>query len=524
MMQYSIFTDADWLFPDSAHSGEKAVELLAPRGGHGGAQILCDLPAGTAPRFVWEGDPGPEVRLFQLLPVGVNENTSATLMTTTDYESCRDFVTRRAPFQVYDALRPLDGPLPEGRTALYLSVEASAQTAPGTYTGKLLLTDREAVPVRCRVSGVEVPAPGKGAVGVLNFFDYDNLAAQHGVEKGSEAYWALFRQYVRAELDMRCTHILLPPGEAVFEEGRLTGFDFTLARRAGRIAAEEDAPWLCGGHIAHWHDWDDGEYYPNWDQKTGVTTPEGYLQMQKYFRQWRQVIEDNGWQGRMAQALADEPQTYNDKTYRVLAGMCRKFLPGVPIIDAVETTNLGGGIDIWVPKQDTYEKWREAYETLKAAGEEMWFYTCAFPAGAIMNRSMDLPLTASRAVMWMGALYRLSGFLHWGFNYYIGEDIWNSACCPHKGALLPAGDAHIVYPGPEGPWRSMRFEAQRSGVEEWELLARALRAAPEETEALLRAVCSSFREYTREGKVLLAARAKLIRILERADLGPQTAV
>ena len=38
------------------------------------------------------------------------------------------------------------------------------------------------------------------------------------------------------------------------------------------------------------------------------------------FRQWRQVIEDNGWQGRMAQALADEPQTYNDKTYRVLAG------------------------------------------------------------------------------------------------------------------------------------------------------------------------------------------------------------
>ena len=41
----------------------------------------------------------------------------------------------------------------------------------------------------------------------------------------------------------------------------------------------------------------------------------------------------------------------------------------------------------------------------------------------------------------MGALYRLSGFLHWGFNYYIGDDIWNSACCPHKGALLPAGDA-----------------------------------------------------------------------------------
>lgn len=370
--------------------------------------------------------------------------------------------------------------------------------------------------MKCAVSAAEVPPPGGGAVGMLNFFDYDNLAVQHGVEKGGEAYWRLFRQYVRAELDMRCTHILLPPGEAVFEGGKLTGFDFTLAQRAGQIAAEENAPWLCGGHIAHWHDWDDGEYFPNWDQKTGITTPEGYLQIQLYFRQWREVIEANGWQGRMAQALADEPQTCNDKTYRILAGMCRKFLPGVPIIDAVETTNLGGGIDIWVPKQDTYEKWRDAYEALKAAGEEMWFYTCAFPAGAIMNRSMDLPLTASRAVMWMGALYRLSGFLHWGFNYYIGDDIWHSACCPHKGALLPAGDAHIVYPGPEGPWRSMRFEAQRAGAEEWELLEQAFRAAPEETEKLIHAVCSSFREYTREGKVLTGTRAQLIRLLERA--------
>lgn len=518
-MSCSVFTDADWLFPDSAHSGAAGIDILAPRGGHGGAQVLCDLTAQAVPRLVWDGGRGPEVRLFRLLPVGVNENTSATLMTTTDYESCRAFVTRKAPFQVYDALRPIDGPLPEGRSALYLCAEASLRTLPGIYTGKLLLTEGEAIPVRCGISSAEVPPPGRGAVGMLNFFDYDNLAAQHGVKKGSEAYWPLFRQYVRAQLDMRCTHILLPAGEAVFADGKLSGFDFTLAQRAGQIADEEGAPWLCGGHIAHWHDWDDGEYFPNWDSKTGVTTPEGYLQIQKYFRQWRAVIEANRWQGRMAQALADEPQTYNDKTYRILAGMCRKHLPGVPIIDAVETTNLGGGIDIWVPKQDTYEKWRSAYEALKAAGEEMWFYTCAFPAGPIMNRSMDLPLTASRAVMWMGALYRLSGFLHWGFNYYIGDDIWHSACCPHKGALLPAGDAHIVYPGPDGPWRSMRFEAQRAGAEEWELLEQAFRISPEETAGLIREVCSSFREYTPSGAVLTAARARLLHLLESGPSG-----
>lgn len=216
----------------------------------------------------------------------------------------------------------------------------------------------------------------------------------------------------------------------------------------------------------------------------------------------------------MTQSLADEPQTCNDGTYRILAGIFRKFLPGIPVVEAVETTNLGGAIDIWVPKQDTYEKWKDEYEALKAAGEEMWFYTCAFPAGPIMNRSMDLPLTVSRLILWMAALYRLKGFLHWGFNYYIGSDIWHSACCPHKGELLPAGDAHIVYPGQKGPLKSMRFEAQRAGAEDYELLVQALRLSPEKTDSLIQSVCRDFRTYTRKGQDLLAARNKLLTLIE----------
>ncbi|GKI13586.1 hypothetical protein CE91St44_00710 [Oscillospiraceae bacterium] len=517
-MKYSVFTDADWIYPDSPHGGGDEVRLSAARGGHAGAQILGEAPAAPVRlRFAWRQSGGPRVQLYQLAPVGVNENTSPTLMTTTDYESCRAFVTRRAPFEVYDALRPVEEGLAEGRLALYLCAEAAPEQAPGVYTGELVIAEGAAetrVPVRCTVHSAQVPPLAAARFSMLNFFNYEGLAAQHGVEPGGEAYWQLFRQYVRAQLEMRCTHILLPPGEAVFQNGVLAGFDFSAAERAGRIALEEGAVKLCGGHVAHWHEWDDSEYYPNWDDSTGVSTPEGYLQMRLYFTRWAQIVRRNGWQGCMTQALADEPQTHNDGTYRILAGMFRKFLPGVPIIDAVETTNLGGGIDVWVPKQDTYEKWRGAYEALKAAGEEMWFYTCAFPAGPIMNRSMDLPLTASRAVLWMGALYRLTGFLHWGFNYYIGDDLRHSACCPHKGALLPAGDAHIVYPGPAGPWRSMRFEAQRAGAEECELLMQAAASAPTEADGIIRKVCTSFREYTRRGGELLSAREELFSLLE----------
>lgn len=529
MIRFSVFHDTDWLYPDSEHSALTDIRLHLPRGGHDAVQLLVDAPD-TPVSVSWHPDDlisdnrcRPAVLLYQLLPIGVNENTSATLMTTTDYESCREFVTRRAPFNVYDALKPFCGEVPSGgRFALYLCAEASAETTPGEYTGTLRITGsgRETrIPVCCRVHMPLVPALSDSRLGMLNFFDYDGLASQHKTVKGSDGYWETYRQYVRAQIALRCTHILLPPGKALYRDDVLTGFDFSMAERAGRIALEEGAVRLCGGHIAHWHEWDDAEYYPGWDQNTGISTPEGYLQLRLYFTKWAQVIRKNGWENCMTQALADEPQTHNDKTYRILAAICRKFLPDVPIIDAVETVNLGGGIDIWVPKQDTYEKWKNEYETLQAAGEEMWFYTCAFPAGPAMNRSMDLPLTVSRLVLWMGALYRLSGFLHWGFNYYTGTDIWHSACCPHKGALLPAGDAHIVYPGDDGtPWRSMRFEAQRGGAEDYELLMQAVTVDPEQTDALIRTVCTTFRNYVRTGNEVSAARLKLIDFLEKEAL------
>lgn len=177
---------------------------------------------------------------------------------------------------------------------------------------------------------------------------------------------------------MRCTHILLPPGRPVYENGHLAGFDFTAAQRVGRIAAEEGAPYLCGGHIAHWSEWTGEEYFLAWDSSTGVTTQEGYLQLRRYFTAWAGIVRENGWEGRMTQALADEPQQGNARTYRILACIFRRFLPGVPIIDAVETTDLGGGIDIWVPKQDTYENGRMPFALSRTPGKKSGFIPVHF--------------------------------------------------------------------------------------------------------------------------------------------------
>ena len=99
-MNYSIFNDTDWLYPDSSHSRTEHIRLTVPRGGHAGVQILGEIPdAPLRLRCSWHQDEakaGLTVSLFRLLPVGVNENTDSRLMTTTDFERCKSFVTRKA--------------------------------------------------------------------------------------------------------------------------------------------------------------------------------------------------------------------------------------------------------------------------------------------------------------------------------------------------------------------------------------------------------------------------------------------
>ena len=518
-MNWCVYDDCTWTFPDSSRIGAQTVHLDAPRGGHAAFQLLAAPPAGAGYcrlSFRWETPCTLDVKIFCLTPVTVNENTSPSLMTTLNYDSCRSYVTRQAPFDVYDALMPCFSDGTAEGDAFYISIEIPPDTVPGTYRGVFRAVWGDAAaecPVCCQVYAACVPAAGKGVLSMLNFFCYDNIYAQHHAAEGSAEWYRLMRLYIRAQLEMRCTHILLPAGQPVFCDGRLVDFNFSAAERVGQIAQEEGAPCLCGAHIAHWSEWTGAEYYPFWDETTSVTSQEGYFQLRMYFSAWERIIRKNNWQNCMAQALADEPQVHNASTYRILAAICRKFLPGIPILDAVEATDLGGGIDVWIPKLDTYEKNRQIFDRLKSAGEEMWFYTCAFPAGNAMNRSMDLPLTVSRSLLWMTARCRLTGYLHWGFNYYIGEDIWHSACCPHKGALLPAGDAHIVYPGSGGPLRSVRFEAQRGGAEDCELLYQLMKSDPEAVDALTKGVCVSSTHWTADGAVLLSARRRLLQRL-----------
>lgn len=233
--------------------------------------------------------------------------------------------------------------------------------------------------------------------------------------------------------------------------------------------------------------------------------------------QLMEEIERNGWRGRWVQHVADEPVAANAADYRIMVGMVHKYMPGIRVIDATMDPALAGSVNIWCPQCHEYQAHRKEFEAQRALGDGVWFYTCCVPGGRWLNRLMDMELLRPALLGWAGAFYGLEGFLHWGLNHYRPEqDPFRESVVRHGGrSKLPAGDTHVVYPGREGPWSSVRLEAQREGIEDLELLnelkARDAGAALE----IMRPVVKGFDRYTRDAAVLRAARKRLFERVSR---------
>ncbi len=233
-------------------------------------------------------------------------------------------------------------------------------------------------------------------------------------------------------------------------------------------------------------------------------------------RQLMEEIDRNGWRGRYVQHVTDEPIRENAADYRIFVGMVRKYMPGIPIMDATMDPSLSGSVDIWCPQVQHYQQNRALFEAERALGDRIWFYTCCFPGGPWLNRLLDMELLRPALLGWGAALFRLDGFLHWGLNHYAGnQDPFEMSVIPNWGGgsnSLPAGDTHVVYPGEGGPWSSVRLESQREGLEDFELLKLLEQRHPKKAQALVRSVIRGFDDYTKNVAAFRAARGKLLKM------------
>lgn len=187
-------------------------------------------------------------------------------------------------------------------------------------------------------------------------------------------------------------------------------------------------------------------------------------------------LYQKGWLERSMIHVCDEASMRNIESYRRASAFVHQHAPRLRRIDAIETVHYQDALEVWVPKISHLNDWYPWFQEAQRQGNEMWFYICLQPRGAYMNRFMDLPLIKTRLLHWLNYGYSLPGYLHWGLN------CWNPDPYGLQGQdnEHPPGDTHVIYPGKNGPLSSIRWEAERDGIEDFEyftLLEARLRQA-----------------------------------------------
>jgi len=496
-LQYHLVSADEWLYPDTPipASPVQAMELHSARGGRAGFQVLLrGLSKGDPLVCKFEGGLAPEI--YQLIDVKVPENSGPPCSAIPPDQPKPDYAIRKAPYRVYEALRPMrDGDPARGETdALYVSFRVPRDAKAGQQKGLLRIRGgKQSVAIGVTLTIYAASVPEQGHLRVTNWFSTSHMARMHKVEPWSEPHWDLLRQYAQMMRRGRQTDFIpVGPERKKLDDGRWQ-FDFSRTERMIRMFFDEGFTHIELPHIAS-HDRRKEAVAPFVVDVGGKPTPgsshEAYEFLAQYLSAWGEMLRRNGWYDRASQHVVDEPAPKDFDDYRIMAGTVRKFLPGVPLLDALDDPELDGAVDIWVPLSESYEKHREGFEAHRRRGDALWFYTCCAPSGTHLNRFIDTELLRTRLLHWANWRYRLDGYLHWGLNQVIPEqDPFENTCPPHgpyRDFHLPPGDSHIVYPGTDGPWSSVRFEAMGSGIEDYELL----RVVAERDEKLADEICA----------------------------------
>ncbi|MBS1933044.1 MAG: DUF4091 domain-containing protein [Bacteroidetes bacterium] len=303
-------------------------------------------------------------------------------------------------------------------------------------------------------------------------------------------------------------------------------FDFSKLDQFIHVFVDEGTLGrIEGGHI--------GGRMGNWYAQFGVYTP--YMkndtlryknipvsdpEAQNFYKQFIPALlahlKTKGWDKIYLQHICDEPETGNEKTYADIAEYIKSIAPGIKLIDAVHSHGVRNTVDVWVPQLDCFDSNYVFYKERKEAGDEIWFYTCLAPQGDYANRFIELPLIKTRILHWINFRFGATGYLHWGWDFW-SENCFEetSGIIPEAGNIMPGGDAFITYPGRGEILSSIRLEAMRDGIVDYELLKMLEAKKPDVAKELCRQVVYEFAKYDLDIKALRAKRKLILQLLSQ---------
>lgn len=374
----------------------------------------------------------------------------------------------------------------------------------------------------------------------------DCLADVYGIEVFSEAWWQAVRNFVRCAVNngvnMLLTPVFTPPLDTAIGGERTTvqlvgvthgaggyQFDFTLLARWVALCQQEGITTFEISHLfTQWgahhapkimvqgekgltrkFGWDTDAHGPEYREFLHAFLPAlcGWLR--------EQGLEKQTWFH-----ISDEPKMADIDAYRRASELIRPLIAGFPVLDALSDYEFyqQGLVANPVTASDHIEPF------LDNQVPDLWTYYCCVQKLEVSNRFFAQPSQRNRILGVQLYLYNITGFLHWGFNFYNSghslEKLDPFAITDGQGAF-PSGDLFVVYPG-EGyqPVESLRLMVLREALQDM----RALQlleslTSRQQVERLIEQLAGmriTFKQYPRDAQFLLELRHQVNTLIAQA--------
>jgi hypothetical protein len=472
-----------------------------------------------------DGKPTPGAQWLRLIDVPVLENTGLDRNTEKYSGKINPFVIRRAPFRVYDPLQPVNSPLTVDSPSLALRLEMpiEATAAAGERLHRLTIDfgdHSETLEFAVTVHRALVPPVNQATVAYINWHSIDNICSAHGVEKWSEPFWAMVAQYAKLMARGRQNAFWFSWGDyfTIDAEGNVTDFKRERLERYIRVFLDAGLTIIHGAPMYGRRDWEHTDmllYVPSADGKEiDAVSDKSKRMLAQMTQRMAAMMKENGWEKAWVQGLFDEPEDPFIERYRTLITVMRGIKPDIRILEATMTLNATGLVDIWCPQVQEFQAHQDFYAKRKAAGDQVWVYTCLSPGGPWLNRLLDQERLRQVYMGWALSKFDLQGYLHWGGNHHTPKPFEELVRFHMVGQYLPAGDSHVWYPLTDIPLSSHRYEAHRIGLEDFELLAQLKKHDPARAQAVIAQVLQGFDDYRKDATAYRAARQQLLEAVD----------
>ena len=333
---------------------------------------------------------------------------------------------------------------------------------------------------------------------VTHWWQPDAMYDYYKTEPFSEKWWQVAELYLR-DMTAHGSNVIMVPifhtrREVVKRPPQLLKvrevspgkyeFDFTDVHRFVAMAKRSGIQYFEFPHL--WQYWEvkhpinvyrqDGDQWSLlWPTNSPATTGVFPTFLAQYLPALRRFLEEEGLPAdHCFFHVSDEPGSGEVfENYKRARSLLKALAPWMKVMDALSTLEYGkqGVTDIPVPILPSAKAFMDA-------GIPHWVYFCTGPRGSYLNRLFDTPLAKIRMSGWL--FYRLgaNGFLHWGYNYWYKMDTQTLEDVFQEGAGgdwpgIPYGDPFEVYPGPNGPIDSIRWEVFGESLQDYAILQTA---------------------------------------------------